>query len=170
MKARITLVLWVVLAVVVAATQGHHESSGSSATPTAGSGVTRSVLVGATPASAPDQSLQLVRYVIQPGTKLPAHVHPGTQIASIVSGELTYSVVSGQIRVERAAPNGTPGPVEWLKAGETTVLRPGDAVIETEGMVHFGENLGSEPVVILAATLLEAGQPPSIIEEATPAT
>jgi hypothetical protein len=82
---------------------------------------------------------------------------------------LTYTVLSGEIRVERAASNGTPGPVELLMAGETTVLRPGDAVIETEGMLHFGENLGSEPVVILAATLLEADQPPSIVE-ATPTT
>jgi hypothetical protein len=45
------------------------------------------------------------------------------------------------------------------------VLRPGDAVIETEGNVHFGENRGTEPLVILAATLLEAGQPPSIVQE-----
>jgi quercetin dioxygenase-like cupin family protein len=123
------------------------------------------VLVAATPASAPDQSLQLVRYIIEPGTTLPKHVHPGTQLASIESGELTYTVVNGQIRVERAATNGTPGPVETLTSGQTTVLRPGDAVIETEGNVHFGENLSDEPVVILAAVLLEAGQPPSLVME-----
>lgn len=164
MKTKITLALWIALIIVVAATQGSNRSAGSSATPTASSGVTRSVLIGATPASAPDQRLELVRYVIEPGTALPPHVHPGTQLASIAAGELTYTVVSGEIRVERAGAGGTPGPVEVLTAGETTVLRPGDAVIETEGMVHFGENRGTEPVVILAATLLEAGQPPSIVE------
>lgn len=170
MKTKITIVLWVLLAIAVAATQGSRQSSGSNATPTAGSGLSRTVLVGATPAAAPDQSLQLARIEIAPGTKLPAHVHPGTQLASIASGELTYTVLRGEIRVERAASNGTPGPVEVLKTGETTVLHPGDAVIETEGMLHFGENLGTEPVVILAASLFAAGEPASITEEATPAS
>jgi quercetin dioxygenase-like cupin family protein len=168
MKTRITLVLWVLLAIVVAATQGSRHSVGSDATPSAGSGLTRTVLVSATPAAAPDQTLQLARIEIAPGTKLPAHVHPGTQLASIVSGELSYTVLRGEIRVERAASNGTPGPVEVLKSGDTTVLHPGDAVIETEGMLHYGENLGTEPVVILTAVLFEAGMPASIVEEATP--
>jgi len=163
MKTRMMLALWVALIVVIAAAQGRHESTGSSATPAAGGGVTRSVLAAATPAAVPGQSLQLVRYVIRPGTTLPAHVHPGTQLASIESGELTYTVVRGEIRVERAAANGTPESVETLTSGETTVLRPGDAVVETEGNVHLGENLSGDPVVILAATLLEAGQPSSIV-------
>ncbi|MCC6790111.1 MAG: cupin domain-containing protein, partial [Thermomicrobiales bacterium] len=162
MKTRITVALWVVLAILVAATQGSQQSKGSDATPTAASGLTRVVLAGATPAAAPDQSLQLARIDIAPGTKLPHHVHPGTQLASIVSGELTYTVLEGEIRVERAAIDGVPGPVEILKTGETTVLRPGDAVIETEGMVHDGENLGTETVVIMTAVLFEAGQPASI--------
>jgi quercetin dioxygenase-like cupin family protein len=163
----------VALIVVIATTQGRHHSAGSTskvapaalASPVASDGVVRGVLVGATPASAPDQSLQLVRYVIQPGTVLPAHIHPGTQLAWIESGELTYTVVRGQIRVECSTVDGTPGPVEWVRSGETTVPRPGDAVIETEGNVHFGENRATEPVVILAATLLEVGQPPSIVQE-----
>jgi hypothetical protein len=72
--------------------------------------------------------------------------------------------VSGEIRIERAASDGTPGPVEPLSAGQTTILRPGDAVIEVADAVHFGENLGTEPVVILASTLLEAAEPPSIVQ------
>lgn len=169
MRTRIMFVAWLALIVVVAATQGRHQSAGSSATPVvlaspAAGGVVRSVLVAATPESAPDQRLELVRYVIEPGTTLPAHIHPGTQLAWIESGELTYTVVRGEIRVERAAENGTPAPVEWLQSGETTVLRPGDAVIETEGNVHFGANHGTEPLVILAATLLETGEPASIAQ------
>jgi quercetin dioxygenase-like cupin family protein len=163
MKGRITIALWVMLAIVIAATQGKEDSKGSAlATPSPSTGITRTVLVGATPAAALDQSLQLARIVIEPGVRLPIHVHPGTQLASIVSGELTYSVVLGQIRIERASIDGAPGPVEMLMAGKQTVLRPGDAVIETEGVEHFGENLGSEPVVILTATLFEAGAPASL--------
>src|SRR4051794_39146087 len=97
MNARITLVLWVLLALAIAATQGGGESHGQTTdgTPAApNSGVVRSVLIEATPANAPDQSLQLVRYDIQPGTTLPMHIHPGTQLAYIESGELTYTVVT----------------------------------------------------------------------------
>jgi hypothetical protein len=171
MTARITLGLWVLLALAIAATQGRQESVGRfAASPTAalGSGVVRTILVEATPANAPDQSLSLVRYDIQPGTTLPHHIHPGTQLAYIDSGELTYTVVTGRAEIHRAAADGTPGPTEWLEAGTTTVLNPGDSVIETQDMIHFGADLGTEPVVILASVLLEAGQPASILEPATP--
>jgi quercetin dioxygenase-like cupin family protein len=173
MNARITLGLWVLLALAIAATQGGGQSRGqtntaaATASPAAATGVTRSVLIDATPANEPDQSLQLVRYDILPGTTLPKHIHPGTQIAYIQSGELTYTVVTGRAEIHRAAGNGTPAATEWLDAGNTTVLEPGDAVIETREMVHYGADLGTEPVVILAADLLDAGQPTSIVQ-ATP--
>ena len=169
MNTRVTLALWIVLAIAIAVTQERRDSEGSTlATPSASSGITRTVLVGTTPAAAPDQSLQLARIVIEPGTTLPVHEHPGTQLASIVSGDLTYNVVLGDVRVERAAVDSTPGPVDVLHAGEQTVLHPGDAVVETEGVQHYGANLGSVDVVILAASLLEAGMPASI-PVATPA-
>lgn len=164
MKTRITVALWVLLAIAVAATQNSRRGIGSDATPTASGGLTRTVLAGASPAAAPDQRLELARIEIAPGTTLPAHVHPGTQLASILSGELTYTVLRGEIRVERAASSGAPGSIEVLKSGDTTLLRPGDAVIETEGMLHYGENRGTEPVVIMTAVLFAAGQPASIVE------
>lgn len=168
MKARIVLVLWVTLAIAIAITQGRGSSFGSSAaTPTPSTGVVRTVLVGATPVNEPDQSLQLVRYDIQPGTTLPAHIHPGTQIAWISEGDLSYYVVTGKARIERAGQNGTHGPIEYIEAGNHTVLHAGDSVIETQDMIHYGANLGDLPVVILAATLLEADEPAAIVQ-ATP--
>ena len=124
--------------------------------------VVRDVLAADLPAAAPGQELQLVRYIIQPETRLATHVHPGTQIASIASGVLTYTVLTGEVPVLRAVADGTPIPAETVRAGQTTHLHPGDAVVERPGAVHFGENRGSEPVVILAATLLTAGQPAAI--------
>jgi len=64
--------------------------------------------------------------------------------------------------VLRAVIGGTPAPAETIQPGQTTQLQPGDAAVERPGAVHFGENLGEEPVVILAATLLSAGQPAAI--------
>ncbi len=163
MRARVTLALWIVLAIAVAAMQGKQDSSGSMlATPAALNGITRTVLVGAIPSAALDQNLELSRIVIEPGTILPLHVHPGTRLASIVSGELTYYVIVGKVQVNRAAVDDAAGQIETLHAGEQTLLRAGDAVIETEGMQHYAENLGAEQVVILTASLFQVGMPPSM--------
>ncbi len=105
-----------------------------------------------TPPGAPDRTLSLVRYTIPAGAKLAPHVHPGVQMASIESGTLTYTVISGTAQVRRAgaaadAPTG-PGTIE---------LGRGDAVTETGTMVHFGENKTKDPVIILATLLTEHG-------------
>jgi quercetin dioxygenase-like cupin family protein len=123
----------------------------------------REVLVEGSPEAANGQVLQLVRYDIPAGLTLPFHTHPGMQMAYIESGVLTYTVVSGgSIPVTRAAKDGTPVATEMLAPGQTTELHPGDTVVEIDGVVHYGENLGTEPVIILAATLLDPNQPPSV--------
>jgi quercetin dioxygenase-like cupin family protein len=130
-------------------------------TPVSGGAVVREVLASDQPASAPGQELQLVRYIIPPNTRLATHTHPGVQLARIESGVLTYTVVHGEVPITRASGAGTPGPVEVLRDGQTTKLHPGDWVVERPGVVHYGWNQGSEPVVILATTLLTEGAPPS---------
>ena len=123
----------------------------------------RDVLVEGSPEAANGQVLQMVRYDIPAGVTLAMHTHPGMQVAYIESGVLTYSVVSGgSIPVTRAAHDGTPAATELLGPGETTELHPGDAVVEIDGVIHFGANLGAEPVIILAATLLDPNQPPAV--------
>ena len=124
----------------------------------------RQTLVMGMPPGAPGQTLELVRYDIPAGLSLAVHIHPGMQIATVVSGELTYHVLTGSVLIGRAA-NATatsPGEGEPLSAGESTVLYPGDWVVEVPGAVHYGENLGDEPVVLLAATLLTTGEPAAI--------
>jgi quercetin dioxygenase-like cupin family protein len=136
----------------------------ASPSPEATPAVVREVLATGLPPAAPGQTLDLVRYIIQPGTTLAVHIHPGMQIAWVESGELTYHVIKGQVQIGRAAnaSSGQPGSPETLAAGDSTVLMPGDWVVEIPGAVHYGENLGSEPLVLWAATLLETNQPPSI--------
>jgi len=123
----------------------------------------RDVLVEGSPEAANGQVLQMVRYDIPAGITLPMHTHPGMQAAYIESGVLTYTVVSGgSIPVTRGAHDGTPEATEMLAPGETTELHPGDAVVEIDGVVHYGANLGTEPVIILAATLLDPNQPAAV--------
>ena len=125
-------------------------------TPTA-SAVVRTVLASGEPMAAAGATLELVRYTIAPGTKLPSHRHPGMQLALVESGTLTYSVVEGSVTVhERDGGSRIVGP------GETTTIRSGEWIVETEDIVHFGENRSDLPVVILASSLLATGEPPAI--------
>ncbi len=124
----------------------------------------RDVLVEGSPEAADGQVLQLVRYDIPAGVVLPMHTHPGMQAAYIESGVLTYHVVTGgSIPVTRAAHDGTPEASELIAPGETTELHPGDSVVEIDGVVHYGENLGPDPVIILASTLLDPNEPASVV-------
>ncbi len=126
----------------------------------------RDVLVESSPADAGGQVLQLVRYDIPAGIVLAEHTHPGVQEAYIESGILTYHVITGgSIPVTRAD-----GSTEELNPGDSTELHPGDTVVEVPGVVHYGENLGTETVVILASTLLDPNQPPAVVytPEASP--
>src|SRR5262249_30327109 len=106
------------------------------------------------PANGPGQELYLQRVTIAPGAKLPQHFHQGTQVAHIRTGVLTYDVESGTAAVTRAN-----GKTETVNAPATIKLRPGDGLIETQGLVHFGSNQGKRPVVIEIASLLQAGAP-----------
>jgi quercetin dioxygenase-like cupin family protein len=134
------------------------------ATPAAA--VVREVLTETEPATAPGEVFQLVRYTIPPDLALAPHTHPGIQMNMIEAGTLTYYVVAdGEIEVTRAD-----GTVELIGPGESTTFDAGDAFVEPAGIVHYGANLGAEPVVILTASLLADDEPPStVVELATPA-
>ena len=135
-------------------------SSGSTAASATTGAPTSTVLVRSDvlvdlvdPPGADGRTLSLVRYTIAPGAKLVPHVHPGVQMARIESGALTYTIVSGTALVRRAG-TVTNVPV----TGPTTItLRPGDSVVETDGMVHFGENHTSKVLVIIATLLTKDG-------------
>ncbi|MDP1805779.1 MAG: hypothetical protein Q8K72_11470, partial [Acidimicrobiales bacterium] len=58
-------------------------------------GVTRVRLGQASPANAPGQTMYLERVTIAPGARLTEHFHQGTQVARVVSGVLTYNIISG---------------------------------------------------------------------------
>jgi quercetin dioxygenase-like cupin family protein len=139
------------------------EASPPAATPESGA-VVREVLAEGTPAAAPADALQLVRYTIPPHIALPAHTHPGMQVSEVVSGTLLYTVVEGEAYLTRA--DGTTETI--TPASGETAIEPGDALVEPAGMVHFGRNGSDDPIVLVTASLLEADEPPAILE-ATPA-
>jgi hypothetical protein len=98
--------------------------------------------------------LYLQRVTIAPGAKLVGHFHQGTQVARVVAGVLTYDIASGSATVTHAN-----GKSETIAAPATIKLRPGESLVETQGLVHHGSNAGKKPVVIELAALLQSGAP-----------
>jgi quercetin dioxygenase-like cupin family protein len=117
-------------------------------------GVTRVRLGQASPANAPGQTLYLEQVTIAAGAKLTEHFHQGTQVARVVSGVLTYNIISGTAVITRAD-----GRAEEATGPKEVRLGAGETVAETRGLVHFGANNGDRPVVIELAALLEEGAP-----------
>lgn len=137
----------------------------TTSTPATPAAVVREILDSQVdPPGAPGRTLTLVRYTIAPGAQLPAHVHPGIQMASIQSGTLTYTVISGTAEVRRGAA-ATPAPIT---GPVTTTLGPGDSVTETGDMVHYGANKTDASVVIVASLLTEDGRDLAITVPAAP--
>jgi quercetin dioxygenase-like cupin family protein len=130
---------------------------------------TRTVLAQAVdPTGARGRTLGVSRVRIPADTRLALHRHPGTQVAYIQKGTLTYSVRSGVANVYRGAADQSPRLVRRIAAGETARVRTGEWLIERPRMVHSGANEGDRPLVILLATLFRTGSPASIpVPEAT---
>jgi quercetin dioxygenase-like cupin family protein len=128
--------------------------------------ITSEVLGRATPVTVENPELALGRVTVMPGRVLPVHYHPGTQIGVVVQGELTYAVFTGEIEWRRGDnPTGAP---YMIGPGETVVVRPGDALVESPESIHQGRNDGEVPLVIYLSTLFPTGAPRAIVVEATP--
>ena len=114
------------------------------------------------PAGARGRTLALSRVTIPAHTRLGLHRHPGTQIAYVQKGTLTYTVRTGVVSVYRGEADQNPQVVRRVGAGQTGEVRAGEWVIEPPSAVHFGANHDDIPVRILLATLFKTGRPPSI--------
>ena len=124
------------------------------------------VLGRAVPAAVEDPELALGRVTVMPGAVLPVHFHPGTQIGVIVQGELTYTVFTGEIKWYRG--EGPTDDADVIGPGETVVVRPGDALVESPESIHQARNNGSEPLVIYLSALFPADAPRAVVVEASP--
>jgi len=126
--------------------------AGAAPSPAPKEPIQRTVYGPTAPANAPGQELTLQRITIAPGAKLPEHFHEGTQVATVRAGVLTYNVVSGTVQVTRVD-----GSTSLVTGPRVIRLRTGDAVVETESLVHYGANTGKQPAVIEIAALIRAG-------------
>jgi len=130
-------------------------------TPSAADGVTevvRDLLAEASPDTAKGQLLELTQVVIPAGKGIDPHTHPGPQLAVIVSGTLSYTVIDGEAEVTRAA--GTDNEkVEMHSSGDSFKLNVGDSIYEHTLMVHSASNDTKDPVVIYLSSLFPEDEP-----------
>jgi quercetin dioxygenase-like cupin family protein len=114
------------------------------------------------PVGAAGRTLGLSRVKIQPRARIALHRHPGTQLAYIQRGVLTYSVRTGSVEVMRGAADQSPKVVRRIDAGQTGKIRAGQWIVEQPGTIHRARNASHASVVILLATLFTNGSPPSL--------
>jgi quercetin dioxygenase-like cupin family protein len=123
-------------------------------------GITSETLGSGVPRATPGQTFELARVTFAPGATIPLHTNPGAQLVSVLSGELTLMATQagGQL-IRPEAPSGTPAPPEAVDPGSSIVLHPGEGFFFPQGTVHLLHNAGTEPTVIMVATLFAADQP-----------
>jgi quercetin dioxygenase-like cupin family protein len=122
--------------------------------------VVRQVLAEANPQTAESEVLELTRVVVPAGQGLPPHTHPGPQLAIIVYGTLTYTVIDGEAIVTRASGTSSSEVVTYA-SGDTFDLQEGDSISEAPQMVHRAANETDEPVVIYLSSLFPIGAEPA---------
>ena len=126
--------------------------------------VVRQLIAEASPETAPGHVLELTRVIVPAGESLAPHTHPGPQLAIIVAGTLTYTVIDGEATVTRAAATDSEAD-ETYASGDTFELRAGDALTEPPLMLHQAANEGNEPVVIYLSSLVPEGAAPATMVE-----
>ena len=123
-------------------------------------GFTVEIFAGAPSDRAPDQTVYLARFVIQPGAEIYPHSHPGTIILGVASGSLGWTLLEGTAHVVRGAAAGATGPAEDLtEPGTEVVLEPGDAIFYEDDVVHTARGAGDEETVVLGTLVLTSGEP-----------
>jgi quercetin dioxygenase-like cupin family protein len=123
-------------------------------------GFTVEIFAGAPSDQAPDQTVYLARFVIQPGAEIYPHSHPGTVILGVASGSLGWTLLEGTAHVVRGAAAGATGPAEDLaEPGTEVTLEPGDAIFYEDDVVHTARGAGDEETVVLGTLVLASGEP-----------
>jgi quercetin dioxygenase-like cupin family protein len=162
MRARLlTLVALVALAGLVAPGVTAQEATpGPIAVTELAPGFTVEVFAGAPSDRAPEQTVYLARFVIQPGAEIYPHSHPGTIVLGVASGSLGWTLLEGTAHIVRGAAAGATGPAEDLtESGTEVILEPGDAIYYEDDVVHTARGAGDQETVVLGTLVLTSGEP-----------
>ena len=110
--------------------------NGASTMATQAPGVERTILQRQDLAGAPGHEVLLVQAILPVGGREGRHTHPGTMIAYLTEGTITFD-----------------------NEGTLVDLAPGASVIIRPGAVHEGINRGKTPIKALVTFIVEKGKP-----------
>jgi quercetin dioxygenase-like cupin family protein len=160
MNASTRRALVVLVALLVGAASGALATAALRATPKP---VQRIPLAQAdSPAGGKGRTLGLSKVLIPAGAAISLHHHPGTQVAYLASGMLTYSVRKGGVTLMSGTPGESPKIVRRIGPGETGEIPTGDWIVEQPSTTHSAVNRSGETIVIYLATLFPIGSPAAI--------
>jgi quercetin dioxygenase-like cupin family protein len=152
--------LVVLVALLVGAASGALATAALHATPEP---VQRIPLAEAdSPAGGKGRTLGLSKVLIPAGAAISPHRHPGTQVAYIASGTLTYSVRTGGVTLMSGTPGEGPRIVRRIGPGATGQIPTGDWIVEQPSTIHSAVNHSGKTIVIYLATLFPTGSPAAI--------
>ena len=157
----LTLITLVALAGLVAPGLAAQEATPGPITATElAPGFTVEVFAGVPSARAPQQTVYVTRFILQPGAEIFPHSHPGTVVLGVASGALGWTLLEGTAHVVRGAAAGATGPAEDLtEPGTEVVLEPGDAIFYEDDIVHTARGASDEETVVLGTLVLASGEP-----------
>ncbi len=122
-------------------------------------GFTVEVFAGAPSDRAPDQTVYLARFVIQPGAEIYPHNHPGTVVLGVASGSLGWTLLEGSAHVVRGAAAGATGPAENLtEPGTEVILNQGDAIYYEDDVVHTARGAADTETLVFGTLVLTSGE------------
>lgn len=114
-------------------------------------GITTQILTSAAAVESGGQ-LVVMRIVVNPGTKIPAHHHPGSASFTVVSGVLQTTLVHGAAVVNRN------GIEQVVDIGDLMNLAAGQSISYSPAAVKIVANPTSKPLVIMASLLLDPNE------------
>ena len=91
-----------------------------------------------------EPELRVLKVILPPHHSLPKHHHDVMSYGVVTKGQLTLVRESD---------------------GKEKTVKQGEAVVETVGTVHHGENRGDEPAEVYVFYLSQKGTPLSVVDE-----
>lgn len=91
-----------------------------------------------------EPELRVLKVILPPHRSLPKHHHDVMSYGVVTKGQLTLVRESD---------------------GKEKTVKQGEAVVETVGTVHHGENRGDEPAEVYVFYLSQKGTPLSVVDE-----
>jgi hypothetical protein len=122
-------------------------------------GFTAEVFAGAPSDRAPDQTVYLVRFVIEPGSEIFPHSHPGTTVLGVESGSLGWTLLEGTAHVVRGAAAGNTAVEDVTEPGTEVILEVGDSIYYEDDVIHTARGAGDATTVVWGTLVLTAGEP-----------